>query len=284
MSYTDFIILIIVVVIIIAIVVLNINSLIDKKLSNIAVNIPPISIPTPQVTVKVQKSCTNDDYIVYLDKEGGTQNQQIVTMSPIDDINNVNNENTAEHFGSISNVNEESKPLQIPQNSINIIPKYISTDNTTESNIKFPDDDEIVEYGNYKCTRNPKIEVKPVLPPKEKCGNQSLNNLKDDAYGYMAFNSKGINDYNFPLCSNYERNLIGDNSNETNDINITELYRKSQTFIKAYLEDPVVRGYNMDTYESYSPLFTSGKIPINKEVNVPKPNGYIFQNSPAYER
>lgn len=74
------------------------------------------------------------------------------------------------------------------------------------------------------------------------------------------------------------------NINDDYDLNITELYRKKQIYIKSYLEDQTVRGYNLDSYADTAPLLNTGLIKLDKEVNFPKPNGYIFESSPVYKR
>ncbi len=38
----------------------NIVFIIDKKISNVTVNIPPIKVPTPQVTLHVQQGLNGD--------------------------------------------------------------------------------------------------------------------------------------------------------------------------------------------------------------------------------
>ena len=334
MNYTDIIIFLIIIIIVVAIVMVNISSVIDKKLSNVEVNIPPINIPPPQVTVKLQKSCTSDEYSVFIDKNVQGQPTQTISLSPITQSNSTNtSDDKTEHFGPLpsqaneiqasiqnainnasSNMNElsttvsnavknttekiqndiknakiESEAL-LPKISvanqgekIKVYPKYASTDQTSELNIQYPNDDEIVQYGDYKCYKKapPKIDTVQI---SEKCGNKSLNDAQKNAYGYMASNMKGIAEVSFPSCGKYEKDLIGENLDQINDVDITQLYREEQTFVKAYLEDPVVRGYNLDSYGQYSPLFTSGKISTNKDVNNPKPSGYIFPNSVAFDR
>ena len=365
MNYTDFIILLIIVIIIIAIVVVNINSIIDKRLSNVSVNIPPINIPPPQVTVKVQKSCTNgqssqginadDEYTIYVDKANEGQPAQKVMLSPnsvnsVDSTGSVNSTNNGsgntnvEHFGmsdintavanvvnnttnavntvnniansaiigvantvqqnvisngvvtttataalpriTISAPKSETPVIALPQSGLKVYPKYTAPLDTNQNNIAFPDDSEIVEYGDYKCVKRTGTTqvISAETPKKTTCQNKSLDDMRKDTYGYMIANSKKINDIKFPTCSNYERNLIGDNTNDTDEIDLVDLYRQNQVFVKAYLEDPVVRGYNMDAYGGYSPLFKSGKISLEKEVINPKPNGYIFKSSVAYDR
>lgn len=315
MDYTDIIVLTIIIIIIISIIVLNINSIIDKKLSNVAVNIPPINIPTPQVTVKLQKSCTSDEYTVFLDKDNAGQASQTVSLSPASDVNN-------EHFGSLNNfinsasqgidnmvntvktdiknyqtrqqnatlpkiMSEDKKDQQkrlLAEDSlkdISVIPKYNSIDKTTISNISIPNTDQIVQYGNCTIQKHPTSEHVQQQNDEPKCPNRSLDDLNREIYGYMADNSKTVNDYKFPMCSKYEKDIVASNDD---DVDITTLFRQNQVFVRAFLEDPVLRAGNLNSYGNYSPIFEIGKISLKKDVINPKPSGFIFENSAVFNR
>lgn len=333
MNNTDLIIFLIVIVIITVIIVLNINRILDNKLNNVAVNIPPINIPSPQITVKIQKSCgDNDNFSVFVDKNNPGQTQQTVTLSPsqnehfgnlpnvnLSDVSNIKT-NLENNFKDVlnttnkindkindtikntidtvlkkpandinnKNVLGESSLLSVSQilpkiQNINVISNYDDIKKTSMADIPYPDDDNIVPYGNYPYIKKMEQNQETNKAKKTICGNTSLNDMRINAYGKMTRNSKYINDIKFPICDNTERNLIGDNINDE-DIDITEIYRDQQVFVKTYLEDPIVRAYNLDTYESYSPLFKSGNIPLDNEFKNPKPSGFIFTNNPAYER
>ena len=334
MNSFDIFVLITTIIIIIVIIMVNINYVIDKRLSNVAVNIPPINIPSPEVTVKIQKSCTSDEYNVFIDNNNKGQYEQQVSLSPVEHFitqeqitnkihhakNTVSNisqslpdlkrfipksevkkynkpkseEETRNKFmgiqmeqveNTLSTVSE-SLPLQVkqlvssPKSEQEISDELTGTgeiNNRRPSNIQFPNSDEIVEYGNYVCSRKPdsKNAVKQENKP---CKNQSLIDMKNDAYQYMIKNSAGMNDYRFPDCEN-----TGDNINGS-DIEPLEHYRKYQTFVKAYLDDPIMRSYNIGEYQEVSKLFTSGMIPLADGVANPKPMNYIFESSPTFNK
>lgn len=100
---------IIILILLTFVIIYSVNTILSDKLSNIAINIPPISIPTPQITVRVQKSTnTNDQYDVYInDKIMTPQSEQIVSLSPI-----------IEKFTVQQNTNSNESSEQLHNNSI----------------------------------------------------------------------------------------------------------------------------------------------------------------------
>lgn len=241
MDTFDIILFLIVITVIIALIIINVNSVIENKLSNISVNIPPIHIPNPQVTVKVQKSCGSDDFYVYVEKEN-TNNQQLQTVS----VNQLN-----EHF------NDTTIPTTTPVTSVTPV--------TSETQVTSV----IMEE---QKTTNENIE---------KCNNKSLDKQRLDAYKYLIQNK--IETSKFPICSNMNNNnIINKNISSEHIINdeeidLLEYYRKHQYFVKSYLEDPVVRGYNMNQYDKSATLSEIGKLPLTNDFKNPKPYGYIFE-------
>jgi hypothetical protein len=295
MNSFDIFVLIMVVIIIVAIVLINVNSILDKRLSNVAVNIPPINIPSPQITVKVQKSCGSDEYDVFIDNENKGSAEQTVSLSP-----------AVEHFiskdqiinkldvvkNTVSNVvdalpekGKQILPIKVDNkietkidNEVKINDNIKYAENTPKTHIKFPDDDQIVEYGDYMCVHKNVHNATEKLAERQKsCENQSLIDKKNDAYKHMIKNSADKNDHVFPDCDMREKNNINGS-----DIEPLEHYRKYQHFVKAYLEDPIMRSHNIDQYQEVSPLFNSGKIPLTDGFKNPKPMGYIFESSPTY--
>jgi len=304
MNSFDIFVLIAVVIIIVVIVLINMNSILDKRLSNVAVNIPPINIPNPQVIVKVQKSCDSNEYDVFVDNENIGQTKQTVSLTPKTDIEHFmtkeqmmnsfqETKNTVTDVAKVATTKgkqfidlhkkskqeqqEKHKRVQTHKPVRQTISPPETNDNTPISHIKFPDDDQLVEYGDYMCVQKNSPEGKKRLAEQKICENQSLIDKKNDAYKYMIKNECGANNHTFPNCGIKEKNNINGS-----DIEPLEHYRKYQHFIKAYLDDPVMRSYNIDQYQEVSPLFTTGKIPLNDGVPNPKPMGHIFESSPTY--
>ena len=294
MSQSNLMICSIILIIVILLIIINIKAAITDKLSNVAVNIPPINIPPPEITVKVQKSCDSNKFDVFFDKNTNGQNHQTVALSPISTPAN------SEHFGNIlpkKSKNKDkknkdtlhtSKPISSPKIKPLIGPNFMtktlnaiikkkkpkkSKDNkkksksnkktvkvinnindlekTSEFDIKFPDEDNVVEYGDYMCAGNTQL--------RNKIFSSTFSTIKS------------------PKVTNAM-------SEDNYDTNITDMYENEQKFVKSYLEDPSVRGYNLSSYDNCSPMFTTGNISIKKDVEYPKPSGYIFKGSSVSEK
>lgn len=294
MNSFDIFVLIVAVIIIVAIVLINMNSILDKRLSNVAINIPPINIPKPQITVKVQKSCGSDEYDVFIDNDNNGSAEQTVSLSPVEHfvtkeqiINklDVAKSAVANVVDALPDKGKQILPIKVntkPETKIDSEVKSINNfkddENTSKTHIKFPDDDQVVEYGDYMCVhKNVQNATKKLAEQQKSCGNQSLIDKKNDAYRHMIQNSADKNDHIFPDCEIKEKNNINGS-----EIEPLEHYRKYQHFVKAYLEDPIMRSHNIDQYQEVSPLFNSGKIPLTDGFKNPKPMGYIFESSPTY--
>jgi len=303
MNTFDIIIILIVIIVIVVLIGININSVIDNKLSKVAVNIPPITIPSPKVIVKIQKSCGSDDYDVFIEKSQGQQEEQIVSLSPINEhfSNNNNILHTTSHnmhtTPQSSKSNESSNILgndQFNQNQhkmdkinmdpIKISPKYEDVRQTSLKNIQYPNEDSDVNYDTHSSANEPsKQEVNESSKSEQKsipCKNESLNNQRIDSYQYLINNSKEVNNHQFPIC---DEHTPVDNINDP-DVDILDHYRKQQVYVRGYFEDPVLRGSNVDSYDNAIALTAIGKIPLVNNFKQPKPSGYIFSDSPAYNR
>lgn len=308
MNTFDICIIITAVVIIAIILIININNILEKKMSNVAVNIPPITIPNPQVIVKIQKTCNSENYDVFIDSDNKGQPSQVVSLSPIEHFETPSNmqdseksfvekiedkieydkkqeddikKNARENYKKIrdedvkinkESVEDQQKKLELVQS------KDVSL--TSEKHVKFPDYKQEIEYGDYKCTKKSSpVNVSSESNKNKTCENKSIVNRQYDNAQYMLKNSKDMENITFPICSNIERNNINDV-----DIDPQEHYRKYQTFVRAYLEDPVLGASNIDKYQEVSPIFKSGKIPLDDNFKYPKPSGYIFESSPTFKK
>lgn len=145
--------------------------------------------------------------------------------------------------------------------------------------IQFPDDEDIINYDEFST---------PSKMNEEKISKE-INKKTQPIVEYAGVNfddmgmlkrSEKINNIKFPICDEND-----DKINNDYDIDITELYRKQQLYVKSYLEDPIVRGYNLDSYENVAGLSSNtGLIKLDDKKINPKPMGYIFKTSPAYHR
>lgn len=71
---------------------MNIISLIDRKIKNVSINIPPINIPKPHVTVNVNNGCNTP-----IDKQVTFENDYDIQINNKEESNN----NVVEHFMSV---------------------------------------------------------------------------------------------------------------------------------------------------------------------------------------
>src|SRR5689334_21741502 len=99
----DILIILIIAIIIAVIVAINVKKTLNDKLSNIEVKIPQIEIPQPNIIVKVQKKCDSEEFDVHIDKEDTKTKKQIVGLSPISHMKeiNTNAESEIEKFETI---------------------------------------------------------------------------------------------------------------------------------------------------------------------------------------
>lgn len=281
MNTFDIIVIFITIIIIVVIIGINVSSVIDNKLSNVAVNIPPIKIPSPQVIVKVQKTCGSSEYDVFIEKSTGQQDEQTVSLSPLDSSKSQNEHFTENDDKKLVLVEGKMQKISVPEspNPIHIVPKYENVIQTNLKNIQFPNEDSDVDY-SIKSTINDAPITIPEIKNKAVCQNASLDNARTDSYHYMSENSRGLNEYVFPLCN--DDKLVNNINDE--EMEILENYRRKQVYIRGNLEDPVVRGYNINSYDNNTALEGIGKIPLTNNFKQPKPSGYIFDTSPAYIR
>lgn len=244
MNTLDIIILIFLACVIIYAISFNVNNTINNKLSNVAINIPPITIPPAQITVKVQKANgLNDSYDVFVERQKDELKGQVVALSPIEGFSETGSYSAQSESNVLQKIKEQSDKLQQVQNIIS--------------------------------TQEAEIEKKPMC-------NKSVLNNKINAYGQLIQNSRGINEYTYPMCSsNCYDNILSDDGSE--DYVVKE-YKKYQQYVKTYLEDPIIRGANVNDYDNLSNIENIGRIDLSNGEIQPRPAGYIFQTSPAYNR
>ena len=81
----DIILLFILAIVVSMIIGYNIIYIIDKKISSVNINIPPIHVPKPSVTVRINRS--KDNYDVFVDKSYGKpkvdENKKATAMNKV---------------------------------------------------------------------------------------------------------------------------------------------------------------------------------------------------------
>lgn len=254
METFDIIIMIIIILIIMIIFTVNISSILDNKLSNVEINIPPINIPDPQIIVKIQKKCESDDYDIYIEKPTNKTQGTTISLSPISNNEHFNLTNAGEtkmqetYQETIQDVNQEGKLKQITQ---------------------------VEKQNNFEEEQiSQKIHNKNV-----KTCNKSLIEQRQNAYQYLLeSNSDAIK---LPICGSDEYHDI---INGDNDEDPSEYHRQYTYYIKSYLEGPDMRGYNVGQYNDNATLDQIGNIDLTNKYKNPKPFGYIFDSSSIYEK
>lgn len=109
-STFDIILLFILAIVVSMIIGYNIIYIIDKKISSVNINIPPIHVPKPSVTVKINR--TRDNYDVYVDKtykkNTNSKNEQKLNIKKEETLSNNINQvkmDVVEPFGNYAAAN-----------------------------------------------------------------------------------------------------------------------------------------------------------------------------------
>ena len=162
--------------------------------------------------------------------------------------------------------------------------------NNTEKNVKFPDSDDVVAYGGYTCYKQTKTDADlNVFNTNSKSyntnnisynENKSINDARMLVLGNMMKNKGQKQNYNI----NAVQEINKDNSINDDDFDPNEFYVKHQEYVNTYLEDPKIRGSNVNDYDDFGLISSIGKIPLTKNVVSARPQGYVFQSSSAYNR
>ena len=245
MDIFDILLIFLIAVIIIWATTYNINTSINSKLSNISINIPPITIPQSQIVVKIQKPNTlNNTYDVFVEKPENVGYSQTVSLNPTD--------NKIENFAS---------------NSINQL-KNVSSEVT------------LMQENKEEPTKENKEEQIQEEEPGKRICNKSIYEQKLDAYGNMFYNSRNIKNPTYPICDDVT--YIDPINDSRVDIDVVNEYKNKQQYVKTYLEDPIIRGYNVNDYDHSIKMNGLGKINLENGEKKPKPMGFIFETSPAY--
>ena len=175
-----------------------------------------------------------------------------------------------------------------PQNNQVKLNVENNTYKTDKNSIKYPNEDSVINYTGNNCNQkkdilnntNNEITNSNIKQNENLCKNKSLVQQRSDAYTYMKNNSVGVD--NFPIC-NQNKSDPDNITNSLDEIDIADIYRKNQVFIKSYLEDPIVRGGNIGEFEEYAGLSDIGLLSLENKSH-PKPSHYIFNTSPVFSR
>ncbi|MBA42562.1 MAG: hypothetical protein CMF62_00950 [Magnetococcales bacterium] len=279
----------------------NIVSLIDKKINNISVNVPPFKVPEPKVVVKM---CENFDQI--------SKNKE-------DKENKENKENKEDKKD-----NNKVDPLK-PNNfdgELNEIAIERGYKDRTPSDLNNPEKDDIVNYVEDDDEQRPLNQTKHTMLDKANrlLKLQGMDEVDDiggvnkiwDYDGSGARPSESgryidAGDFGYQLprvmkaCQNSsisQKFISGKNKikpfqtacNQRNGLTAENYYKTHFETPRLWLEDYKTLGYNYSDYDkSANPYNTKYKIlPVGKKAYKPEKNryipqakNYVFGNSPA---
>jgi hypothetical protein len=275
MNILDILLLLCIAAIIIWAISYNLNATLNTRLSNVAINIPPITIPPPQITVKIQKpNGLNDSYDVYIENQKSNQKGQVVSLSPIgNEIEGFSpNLNDVSQTRQVQQLLQAQQSLQLQQS---LQPQLQQSLQPQLQQSLQPQLQQVQQEHN-------KNSITLEQHPEKRVCNNSLSNQKVNAYGHMFINSRGINEHNYPMCN--DNSYVDPTCDDITDDYVVNQYRQYQQFVQGNLEDPILRGYNVNDYDDNVSVIGIGKIDLKNGEDQPKPEGYIFPTSPAYNR
>lgn len=150
---------------------------------------------------------------------------------------------------------EEKQPTKAEPIKINQ-----KTDTGGKSNMSNPDaGDAVVDYGNYICyKKEPVADIKPEQK-QVTCGNDYMNEKFKHGSQYTS---------SFSTCA----------QKSWDDIDPQLFYKTLYKPRPAVMEDEVLKGYNVNTYESATDIQNIGMIDLKNTNQYPKGNSYIEQH------
>ena len=277
---------------------MNIISLIDRKISNVSINIPPIKVPQPHVTVHIHKNKndinvdSNTEVTVIDDKKKQKKNKK---RDKVD-----KHENFAGNIGKISKVHGIGLDV-----------------NNSASNILGPNKDDIVDYTkNINNNKNKDNDGDNDVDDNENKDNDGDNDvddneniskvLNDGSVIISLKNAKGKDDYNAKenkqlSCNKFisKKFTYGNKQMKARNIDcgskITpQNFYKHYKPVIAHMNDPKMMGSNYGDYNNnVSPQDLGRRLlpnhnkklyPHHSKIDkLPKGMNYIFENTPSFK-
>lgn len=223
----------------------NIVSVVDNKISNVSVNVPPIQLPG--IVVKIQRE--SGDYSVYA---GTLERDEKPDMNIREGFDNIKNDRI-----SIP----ESDTVKLTKQTIIETPTFVGDRNNTERSIEYPDHDDIILYNNYICYKKgdePKNSSNPSNHKSEPKQSVNMDMEIKNNHGEIA---------GCPYLHN-------DNTQEPIDPNV--FFSSRMKILKTVMDDPRMRGYNNDSFRRYGDILDIGKISLDNDNKYPVGVNYAF--------
>lgn len=235
---------------------LNIVSVVDKKLGNVQVNIPPI--PKPSIMVKINKN-NSDDYNVYV--SDGYENTDKIEKF----------DNTGSALEQIVKTHETAKINQI-QNQLQQVHGIKQPTQTTQSGIQSG-----AQLGTQSGTQSgtqtgiqsgAQQETQTGTQPGTQTGAQQQETQTGVTNAQQKDDRPDKYEKDGYIC--YNKDLLLRNKD------IVSFY--SNNYVAAVLEDRYLKGANIQQYNNASPIDSIGKIPVDNYNDYPRANNYILKH------
>lgn len=293
---TDIIFIIIFIIIVTLLVGINISNLIDKKISDISVNLPKINIPKPQITLNIT-----------------TDNKEKFIVCTETNNNKSPNKTEDDHNCNINQNGDNVEKFTVPD-AQNIYYDKIKKQFMKEYNdVDFSD-----QEGNMECTKSndPRIVYPKTDMYEKSCANkwQKFYSCKKKIYpGKNTYKSPAtgktyVSEYDYGLdappyyvsCSNGAstnlqkkkkiKNVVAKHipCNQPNLLT-SENYWRSHTKHSVPIVDYYIKGYNYSNYQTASSPYTIDKQILSQATkglpessmrvkNLPHGYNYVFQH------
>jgi hypothetical protein len=287
----DTFIMVLVIVIVSFIIGMNIVSVIDNKLGTVEVN-----VPKPNLIVNIKKNTGDIETFVenpgckMIPRKNKVENFGQCSIKPQptpklkhklvlkkldtfeDDLNSdkvenftKENDDVPDDENNIENMEDIGAPEaeHINEKEGNKMDS-IKIKNKTDRSIKKlenPDEEDIVDYGNYICYRKPVIPIGKKIKKVEKIEtmeqNDNNNNCVDRIMEKKRTGDKLYKPYN----------TCGQISDDPADF-----YKRFKPYV-SHMTDPFMDSYNVGEYVDKSGIYSLGNINLEREKGTPKPYG-----------
>jgi hypothetical protein len=158
------------------------------------------------------------------------------------------------------------------EEAVEIIPQYKTMFPTTDRNVEFPDEDQIVDYGKYVCMAKPQFEKL----------NYHCDPNQIKRHNTEVVQSIIEHDKKYDKSEMDKMNPVDDANrkwDEDDHYDYLEYFLKHRQFIPSSFEDGVTRGSNVADYDGFAGLNDIGKIKLGRtKYKYPKPNNYLFSS------
>lgn len=145
--------------------------------------------------------------------------------------------------------------------------KVLITDIKKDTRLENPEESDVVNYDNYVCykknttksdkTTNPENNIKDDIPNKVNvCKNKSITEMRKTGKNKIGANL---------TCSQQDWDQVDPSR-----------YYKIYHAQPALLNDPKLKGFNIEKYSTYANIYEIGKINLDTKNKYPKANNYYF--------